>query len=164
MQARRTPGWIGPYVRADRARGLSFGLIIPALGRTEIFEPICQGMADAPQAVDHVLLWGNGGGQPDPNVPNARPEQAWRLCQQFISRGVAGVFFAPLERLGDAGGCNERIVAALEKARIPVVLLDRDFPPYPRRSRHDLIGIDNRRTGFFLTEHLLNLGSRRVAF
>src|SRR5438309_747044 len=37
----------GSFVRAARARpspGLSFGLLIPDLGETEIFEPICQGM------------------------------------------------------------------------------------------------------------------------
>lgn len=157
----------GTYVRADPARGLSFGLIIPDLGRTEIFEPICQGMNDAPQAADHVLLWGNGGGGGGGAAGAstlARQEQAWRLCQQFISREVAGVFFAPLERVGAEDRINERIVLALEKARIPVVLLDRDFLPYPRRSRYDLVGIDNRRAGFLVTEHLLGLGARRVAF
>ena len=38
----------GSYVRADTAaRGYTFGLLIPELGRTEIFEPICRGMAEA---------------------------------------------------------------------------------------------------------------------
>src|SRR5438094_6184623 len=42
----------GTYVSSARsnagsARGLSFGLLIPNLGQTEIFEPICQGMTDA---------------------------------------------------------------------------------------------------------------------
>lgn len=154
----------GTYVRADQTRGLSFGLIIPDLGRTEIFEPICQGMTEAPQAADHVLLWGGGGGDGTEPAAASRQEAAVRRCQQYIERKVAGVFFAPLERLDAADRTNERVVAALEKARIPVVLLDRDFLPYPDRSRHDLVGIDNRRAGFAVTEHLLRLGSRRVAF
>src|SRR3974390_2803177 len=34
----------GSYVRADAAaRGFTFGLLIPELGRTEVFEPICRG-------------------------------------------------------------------------------------------------------------------------
>ncbi|MES2923051.1 MAG: GntR family transcriptional regulator [Verrucomicrobiota bacterium] len=151
----------GTYVRADRSQGLSFGLLIPDLGRTEIFEPICQGMAAAPQAADHVLLWGGGDSG---NPATTRQEQAWQLCQQYISRSVSGVFFAPLERLPADDRTNQRIIAALEKARIPVVLLDRDFLPYPQRSRRDLVGIDNRRTGFIVTDHLLKLGARRVAF
>ena len=36
--------------------------------------------------------------------------------------------------------------------------------PYPRRGHHDLVGIDNRRAGFIITEHVLRLGSRRIAF
>ena len=151
----------GTFVRAAGGGGLSFGLLIPDLGRTEIFEPICQGMADAPEAADHALLWGSGRGA---DQGAARPEHAWQLCQQYISRQVAGVFFAPLESLAAADRTNQRIADALEKARIPVVLLDRDYEPYPRRSAHDRVGIDNRRTGFVITEHLLGLGSRRVAF
>ncbi|MES2571607.1 MAG: GntR family transcriptional regulator [Verrucomicrobiota bacterium] len=149
----------GTYVRAASPNGLSFGLLIPDLGRTEIFEPICQGMADAPQAAEHALLWCNataGGG--------TRQESAWQLCEHYIARKVSGVFFAPLERLGPDDPINARIVAAFQKARIPMVLLDRDFLPYPQRSRHDLVGIDNRRTGYIVTEHLLKLGSRRIAF
>src|ERR687889_2102143 len=35
----------GTFVKAPGASGaLSFGLLIPDLGETEIFEPICQGM------------------------------------------------------------------------------------------------------------------------
>src|SRR6185295_18421138 len=50
----------GSYVRADAAaRGFTFGLLIPELGRTEIFEPICRGMADAEHGSHHVLLWGS---------------------------------------------------------------------------------------------------------
>src|SRR6201996_5902942 len=36
-----------------------FGLLIPELGQTEIFEPICQGMANFPLPSKHSLLWGN---------------------------------------------------------------------------------------------------------
>ena len=38
-----------------------FGLLIPELGQTEIFESICKGMMEAPQAIHHSLLWGNSG-------------------------------------------------------------------------------------------------------
>ena len=158
----------GTYARLDPApaptsAAHSFGLLIPDLGRTEIFEPICQGMAASPQAAQHALLWGGATTSSD-DAPAARQEQAWQNARQYIARQVSGVFFAPLESLGPHDDTNARIVAALHQARIPVVLLDRDFLPYPRRSPHDLIGIDNRRTGFLATAHLLALGSRRIAF
>src|SRR5262249_51471740 len=144
------------------ANGLSFGLLIPDLGRTEIFEPICQGMADAPQAAEHALLWCNASALSGEALERGA-EKAWEVCQKYIARKVAGVFFAPLEMLSPEDRTNERIVSALDRAGIPVVFLDRDFLPYPHRSRHDLVGIDNRRTGFAATEHLIRLGSRRVA-
>ncbi len=43
----------------------------------------------------------------------------------------------------------------LERAGIPIVLLDRCFEPYPDRSNFDLVGIDNHRAGYVLTRHLI---------
>ena len=151
----------GTYVRQSHAGGggLLFGLLIPDLGQTEIFEPICQGIAGAPQSSRHALLWGHH----DP-AHAAPAEQALALCDQFIERRVSGVFFAPLELTGQARETNLAIVPRLEKARIPIVLLDRCVMPYPGRSRHDLVGIDNRRAAYMATEHLLRLGAPRVSF
>lgn len=148
----------GTYVRAAKTSGLTFGLLIPNLGQTEIFEPICQGMADASQAARHALLWGNA------SENSKRSEQAWQLCRQYIEREVSGVFFAPLEYTPEDITVNQQIAAALDKARIPIVLLDRCYLPYPERSAHDLVGVDNRRVGYIATDHLLKLGCRRIAF
>jgi GntR family transcriptional regulator of arabinose operon len=151
----------GSYVRPAAAgeNGLLFGLLIPNLGDTEIFGPICQGMSQAPQARKNALLWGNIAPEPE-----TKEEQTWELCQQYIAKKVDGVFFAPLERAAANDETNYRVIASLERANIPVVLLDRCILPYPRRSRHDLIGIDHRRAGYMITEHLLKLGCRRIAF
>jgi GntR family transcriptional regulator of arabinose operon len=150
----------GTYVKkAARAAGaLSFGLLIPELGETEIFEPICQGMMSSPLARTHALVWGSldGGG--------TKEEQAWDLCRQYIDRKVSGVFFAPLEFASMKDEANRRIAEALDAARIPVVLLDRTVGPYPERGHHDLVGLDNRGAGYAMTEHLLRHGSRRIAF
>ena len=151
----------GTYARSVKPGSLLFGLLIPNLGQSEIFEPICQGMTQSKHAVRHALLWG-GMDQHDPSAPNA--EQTWQLCQQYIEQQVAGAFFAPLEFHAADRVTNARVLDALTKARIPVVLLDRDYLPYPQRSGHDLVGIDNRRAGYLVTEHLLDLGCKRVAF
>jgi GntR family transcriptional regulator of arabinose operon len=155
----RRPG-SGTYLAPAKAStGGSFGLLIPDLGETEIFEPICQGMMASPLAAEHVLLWGSekGGGE-------STADRAWHLCRQYLERGVAGVFFAPLEFAPDKDEVNRRIVEALDQAGIPIVLLDRPALPYPARGSHDLVGIDNRRAGFLMTDHLVSLGSRRIAF
>jgi DNA-binding LacI/PurR family transcriptional regulator len=147
-------------VKARSVSGaLSFGLLIPDLGETEIFEPICQGMMASPLAHQHALLWGSLTG-----AAASKEERAWQLCRQYIDRRVSGVFFAPLELTAGKDAVNSKIADALDEARIPLVLLDRTVVPYPQRGNHDLVGIDNRRAGYQITEHLLRLGSRRIAF
>jgi DNA-binding LacI/PurR family transcriptional regulator len=149
----------GTFVKHTRkSAGLSFGLLIPDLGDTEIFEPICQGMMASPLAAEHALVWGSI------TTTGSKPDDAWQLCRQYIDRRVSGVFFAPLELAAEKDDVNARIARALDAAGIPVVLLDRTVVPYPRRGHHDLVGIDNRRAGYVITEHLLSLGARRLAF
>src|SRR5678815_4843523 len=83
----------GSYVKVDAvARGYTFGLLIPELGRTEIFEPICRGMAEAKEAGHHALLWGKSLAD-----SGAEGEDVESLCRQLTSKKVSGVFFAPLE-------------------------------------------------------------------
>jgi GntR family transcriptional regulator of arabinose operon len=150
----------GSYVRADAGvNGYSFGLLIPELGRTEIFEPICRGMAEAQHGGQHVLLWGSSLG----DAPNIE-QQAAQASRQLVARKVAGVFFAPLELTPRKDIINRNIAETFDRAGIAVVLLDRDLVPYPERSDYDLVGIDNRRAGYAVTSHLLERGCSRVIF
>ncbi len=155
----RRPG-SGTYVRVPhRTEGFVFGLLIPELGTTEIFEPVCRGISIARVGGYHDLLWG-------PTFPAGatKEAQAEQLCKYYIDRGVSGVFFAPMELSGGKDRVNLRIASALDDARIPIVLLDRDLCEYPKRSKYDLVGIDNRRAGFVITEHLLLSGAKRILF
>jgi DNA-binding LacI/PurR family transcriptional regulator len=151
----------GTYVKVveQRPGALSFGLLIPDLGETEIFEPICQGMMASPLAREHALLWGSLSGG-----AGSKEERAWELCRQYVDRKVSGVFFAPLELSPTKDEANARIARALDDAGIPVVLLDRTVGPYPQRGHHDLVALDHRRAGYATTEHLLSLGVRRLSF
>jgi len=150
----------GTFVkRVQRSGALSFGLLIPELGETEIFEPICRGIMDSPLAREHALVWGNTGG-----LNSSKEDRARQLCRQYIERRGSGVFFAPIESGPSKNDVNSRIVHDLDDARIPVVLLDRALLPYPQPGRHDLVGIDNRGAGYHITHHLLTLGCRRIGF
>ena len=150
----------GSYVRAERRpREYTFGLLIPDLGRTEIFEPICRGMAEAQDVGQHILLWGSSFGDPE-NIE----AQASTVCRQFVAKQVSGVFFAPLELTPRKDAINRSIAEIFDRAGIPMVLLDRDLDSYPSRSPYDLVGIDNRRAGYVITAHLLKSGCQRVLF
>ena len=139
--------------------GRTFGLLIPELGLTEIFEPICHGMMRTAFARPDALLWGNAS-----TSLSETAKEAEQLVHSFIAQKVAGVFFAPLELTPDKDIANRRIARSLERAQIPVVLLDRCYMPFPARSAHDLVGIDNRRAGYVAAAHLLGLGAKSLVF
>src|SRR5450631_1388815 len=141
----------GTYVRGAGPRpteGLLFGLVIPNLGETEIFEPICQGIAAAPEARGHGLLWAHAD-----QGAESREDQALELTRYCVARHVAGVFFAPLELSPASAEINARVMKLLHAPGIAVVLLDRRPEEAGGRRTYDLVG-----------EHLLRLGARRVGF
>jgi len=150
----------GSYA-AERSGGRKavFGLIIPDLGQTEIFEPICKGMSASPNAGGHSLAWGHSAAR------SASPEDdAENLCRQYIDERVSGVFFAPLEFSTNRDQVNRRVLKQLKAAQIPVVLLDRCVMEYPERSDYDLVGLDNRRAGYVMADHLIRQGAKTVGF
>jgi DNA-binding LacI/PurR family transcriptional regulator len=156
----RRPG-SGSYVRLHHENRSKFlGLLVPSLGEGEIFEPICSAIATSVRAHQFTILWGQGGSSDavDKNV------QAEQLCKRYIDQKVDGVFFSPIELTQGMEEVNRRITAMLDRAGIPVVLLDCDILKFPRRSRHDVVCIDNRRVGYALAEHLIEQGCRHIEF
>ena len=150
----------GTYAADVRAvQNPSFGLIIPDLGETEIFEPICKGMARSPRAVGHSLSWGHS-----LTGSSNKEDEAEQLCSQYIAQNVSGVFFAPLEFSRRRDQVNAKILKALRDARIPVVLLDRRVLPYSERNNYDVVGLDNRHAGYVVADHLIRQGARHIAF
>jgi GntR family transcriptional regulator of arabinose operon len=149
----------GTYVTNSGAKNLTFGLIIPDLGTTEIFEPICQAIASSPAAAGHALLWPHAAA-----TGASREQQALELCEQCIARKVSGVFCAPLEMTPRASEVNRQVAASLKRAAIPVVYLDRRPEDPAARVRFDLVSVDNQRAGYFAADHLIRCGARHIAF
>jgi GntR family transcriptional regulator, arabinose operon transcriptional repressor len=85
-------------------------------------------------------------------------------AQSLIDLRVDGVFYYPAELPGELMQLNRVVVDMLVAAGIRVVLIDRDIVPFPGRSEFTRVGYDNRRGGVLLTEHLIQVGCRRIAF
>lgn len=152
---------VGTFVRYPSAAELNnFGLLIPGLGETEIFEAICGHMSHLAQVKNFNLIW-SGSMQEDAAMRKQHIEQ---LANRYIEHRVNGVFFTPLELTSEKDPVNLNIVRLFDRAGIPVVLMDRDIVSFPSRSPYDLVSVDNFRLAFILTQHLLEQGCSRVRF
>jgi DNA-binding LacI/PurR family transcriptional regulator len=156
----------GTFVRAPgSSRSPSayrqLGLLVPALGKMEIFELICGELAGLARVHDFGMLWG-GNARPGGDA-DLSPREAEELADLFVEKAVSGAFFAPFEHTVDQDAANRRIVEKFRAAGIPLILLDRDLGTFPVRSPHDLVGVDNFAGGYLLAEHLVKLGARKIA-
>lgn len=144
-------------------QALELGLLIPGVRRAgEIFEVIAGELARLARAAGYMFWW--TGGSTEDLDPVATIGNAEKICDQFIQRKVAGVFFASFEHVAQSDSTNTRLVNRLREAGITVVLLDRDMSPFPLRTDLDLVGIDNFQGGYILAKHLIKLGCRRLGF
>jgi GntR family transcriptional regulator of arabinose operon len=104
------------------------------------------------------LSWGH-------SIPVANKElEADHLCRQYIEQRVSGVFFAPVEFGPRRDAVNSRVLKTLKAAQIPVVLLDRCVEAFPARSECDIVGLDNRRAGYLMADHLIRQGAKNIGF
>ncbi len=136
-----------------------FGLLMPGLGKGEIFEPICAQIAATAEKHKCSLLWSGS---------EIRTTEAARtlvdVTRRYIDHKVAGVFLEPLELSPSFDAINRQIISMFQDAGIPIILIDSDYLPFPQRSRLDLIGIDNFRAAYIATSHYLKHGQERVDF
>jgi len=135
------------------------GLIIPDLGETEIFAPICSKIAEFFDREDVKFHWTAASGD-----STDKKEAALQLCRSCIEQKLDGVFFTPLEHVEDAEPVNRQILRQLNEARIQTVLLDRDVLPWPQQTPQDLVGIDNVQAGFVVARHLIENGCKTLLF
>jgi len=155
----------GSFVRVPaQTKPSLIGILTPEVGEHELFQPICSEIALQCQKHNLSLLWADTPGNGNGSGTTDHERNAKELCERYISLGVAGVFFAPVEFSETMLVANREIAEQLDANGISVVLLDRDIERLPKRSRFDLVGIDNFRAGYMQADHMLSLGSKRVAY
>lgn len=136
----------------------TFGLLVPGLGRGEIFEPVCARIAERSASEHFTLSWGGS------SSSGSSREDLLRTVETYIGQNVDGVFFQPAELDPSRRRINHEIIERLKEHGIPVVLLDADYLPFPERSEFDIVGIDNIRAAWVATDHFITQGARRVDF
>jgi LacI family transcriptional regulator len=150
--------YLQPPPENNQKSALTFGLLVPGLGSTEILDPISNEITRYTQSLGGQVLWGEAG------AAATKAEDALALCRSYVQSRVDGVFFAPLERAKNRLAANAAVTGELLQAGIPVVLLDRDATEFPERSNLDLVGIDNFSASMEMTAHLVAQGARRICF
>ncbi len=145
----------GSFVRrTEPPKAGTMGLIADGLHETELVAPLSVEINRAAHDAGwHVVIGGA--------VADRKPEA---VAREWKDRGVAGVFFAPIEHHAVRAAINRGVVEWLERFGIAVVLLDRDLGDFPERSQNDLVAIDDFFAGFELAAHVLAKGRRRLVF
>jgi DNA-binding LacI/PurR family transcriptional regulator len=156
----RRPG-AGSFVRLPAIHATTpLGMLVPSLNEMQIFAPICGEIARTVERRSfHLHL-----AEIDTYKPEEQMQQAREVCRRFVEQKVIGVFFAPMEFSQQMEAVNSCVGEMLDEARIAVVLLDCDLELFPKRSKFDLVGVDNHRIGYVQTEHLLGLGCRHIEY
>lgn len=143
-QAVRDIGYVPNTIARDLARsststiGLVFSLSVNAffLDIISAIEKECQ------RAGLSVLLFDSGDD----------PAKEWRIVCDLHQRRVDGIILAP------AGGPDSAAIRYLYENNVPAVLVDRLAD-----ARFDQVGLDNENAIDLVTDHLCDLGHRRIA-
>ncbi len=153
----------GTYVKEpSQIQGHKLGILVPgvSLESGELFGAMVSQMSrEASERGFAMLLNDSPSGNEDQII-----EQAKKIAQELIELHVSGVFFLPMELSPQRWSINEDIADAFDQAGVAVVLLDRDVNLTTKRSKYDLIGINNERAAYNLTEHLVKSGCKKIDF
>ena len=144
--------------RMARIESGRLGLIMPSLSHGEIFPPICQALMRFARKDGFSFVFGD---TPSDN-PVLRAKEACGVARSLVKQGVSGVIFQPLAFLKTPERVTKEIMTLFHKAKIPVVLVDRDIAM--RDIPHDFVSIDNFGAGRAIGEHLLTCGAKRIHF
>ena len=148
----------GTFV-TNNATSRKIGLIVPGVASTDFFLPIMREINRLSRENDYTLLFA----EVFSTDRDERIHQVRELAAEFVKKRVAGVIFEPL---AEPGGLepNEHILRVFRRARIPVVLLDCDIVPFPRRSEHDVVGVNDVEAGAKIAQHLISAGAKKIHF
>ena len=138
----------------------TFGLLLPGSGESEIFGIINDQFLILEKEKDFNCFWDGT----IANKADIRQDIILKICQSYVERKVDGVFFTPLERTRKSIYLNESVCKIFDSANIPLLLIDRDIYFFPKRSKYDIVSIDNFHAGYIMTKNLIDNGCNNIHF
>lgn len=153
----------GTFVKEpSQIQGHKLGILVPgvSLESGELFGAMVSQMSREASERGFAMLLNDSPSGTEQEIV----EQARRIADELIELHVSGVFFLPMELSPEKWQFNQQIADAFDEAGISIVLLDRDVTLGSKRSNYDLIGINNERAAYNLTEHLIESGCRKIDF
>ena len=138
----------------------AIGIIAPDYRAIEFFTRLCDAIAAEARTSGYNVLLGDVSA---PDVAN-RGRWAVAIAQAYADKKIAGVLLEPVDLVPDSYEASSKVLSILSARKIPVVLLDRDYLPFPDRSRYDLVGIDNMESGYRVARHMIECGAKRPCF
>lgn len=138
-------GYVADPLAQSLARGRSkmIGLVVGNVGNP-FFGDIRRELENYALEHEHFVLIADSSG---------KPERERALVEHLIGLKCAGLALAPSSFGSD-------YIGFLQSLKVPVVCFDQKLAGLER----DFVGSDNYLAGAMLTEHLLQLGHRRIAF
>jgi LacI family transcriptional regulator len=108
-----------------------------------VYAGILRGIEETANAAGFAVLFANSADS---------QEQALRCLDLLLAKQIDGLLWTPVQS-------DRRDLDQLQQASVPFVLLLRQFPDFDA----DFVGLDNVKSGFLVTTHLLEQGWRRIA-
>lgn len=136
------------------------GIMVPAVAYAELFPPVVSEFSRLAEELGYTVVLGDlGVKQPERMVARAK-----RFAKKLVEAGVVGVIYQPLELIEDSERQNQEVVSIFDSANVAVVLFDYDIVLPPKRSKYDIVGINNYESGFRLGDHLMAKKAKKVDF
>jgi len=141
------------YVPDSSAQGLRnrttklFGLVLPSLANP-IFARLVLAIQERAYDLGYDVLLG---------YTLHNPDREETCIRRFLSRRVDGLFLSPVYRLE----AEARVYQELLRRKVPTVLLGHTAPFC---SHFVNVETDDSMAGYAMTQHLLQLGHKRIAF
>ena len=123
-------------------RTFTVGLVVPDLVQP-YFAELAQHVGGVLRAANRALILASS--EDDPNIE-------YDQIQALLARGIDVLLLASCQT-------HLKHLDELESQRTPFILLDRNFPQISA----NFVGVDDFRAGELATEHLIELGKRRIA-